>query len=267
MKNKPLLLVLLPILFFFGCDKPSGELSTLSYGSSNGTTKTVTSNEISTFEGMGYEFWTDSGKGTMKIGENGVFECTWDSSGNKNILFRRGTKYSSPLKPHTGIGKISVEYAATYSPGISGISYFCVYGWTRDTSLPTNNPNRLVEYYIIDNWSGFYSGGTPNAAARPPGNWEESLTRKGTLEVDGGIYDIWTSVRTDKPSIDGNRTFMQYWSVRQDKRLSGTIDVSAHFNEWNKLGMPMGGLYEVALTVEGFNNVGSAKITKNILKP
>jgi len=57
------------------------------------------------------------------------------------------------------------------------------------------------------------------------------------------------------------------WSVRRTRRASGTINVIAHFNKWQELGMSMtGGLYEAALTIEGFNNSGSARITLVIKK-
>jgi len=204
----------------------------------------------------------------MILGAGGTFSGEWDSTGNKNVLLRRGRKFPAPYQPHTTHGNISITYTATeYSPNNSGISYFCVYGWTRDNNLATSDYNRLIEYYIVDNWNGFYEqiGREPNPSNRPPGFWEENLTLKGTLDIDGGTYDIYTSTRTNKPSIDGNRNFTQYWSVRRTSRLSGTISVSEHFKKWEELGMPLGGLYEAALTVEGFNNIGAVTITQNVL--
>ncbi len=56
--------------------------------------------------------------------------------------------------------------------------------------------------------------------------------------------------RINQPSIIGIATFKQYWSVRQTKRTSGTVSVSEHFKKWESLGMPMGKMYETALTVE-----------------
>ncbi|MCY7891421.1 glycoside hydrolase family 11 protein, partial [Bacillus spizizenii] len=50
-------------------------------------------------------------------------------------------------------------------------------------------------------------------------------------------------------------------SVRQTKRTSGTVSVSEHFKKWESLGMPMGKMYETALTVEGYQSNGSANVS------
>jgi len=200
------------------------------------------SNQIQNINGVDYEFWADNGGGTMTIptNANGNFSCEWNNI--NNILFRSGRKWNNRNQTHSQIGQITMNYnVSTWN--VSGNSYLCVYGWTVDP---------LVEWYIIETYGSY----------KPSGN----ASRLGTVTIDGGTYDIWTSTRTGKPSIDGNNSnFTQYWSVRQTRRTSGTINVTAHFNKWVELGMPMGGLYEVALTIEGFNNSGSATVTQNVL--
>jgi endo-1,4-beta-xylanase len=182
-----------------------------------------------------WEYWKDSGDGSMTIGgngydsngtgisANGTFSCNWVAAGNKNFLGRAGKKWTASNQTHTQIGDISVKYtAAPYSPNGDGVSYLCVYGWFR------NNPsasNSLIEYYIVDNW------GTYN---RPPGSWA-GARQYGSFTVDGGTYDIYVSTRTNQPSINGPRTFQQYWSVRKDRRSSGTISVSEHFKKWESI--------------------------------
>jgi endo-1,4-beta-xylanase len=212
---------------------------------------TVKSNKTGTHDGYDYEFWTDGeAKGSMTLGEAGTFKCNWSSTvaGRGNFLARSGKKFNS-TKLHSEVGDISVIYnAEKYSPSGSGISYLCVYGWTK-----AGNGAPLVEYYIIDSWL------TTN---RPPGSWTGAKL-KGTITVDDGTYDIYETTRTNMPSIEGTKTFQQYWSVRQTRRTSGTISVSKHFSKWESLGMKLGKLYETALCVEGYNSSGSAEITEN----
>lgn len=198
--------------------------------------QTITSNSVGTHDGYDYEYWKDSGNGTMILGSGGTFSAEW--SNINNILFRKGKKFNE-TQTHQQIGNISITYGATYQP--NGNSYLTVYGWTVDP---------LVEFYIVDSWGSW----------RPPGS-----SPKGTISVDGGTYDIYETTRVNQPSIKGTATFKQYWSVRTSKRTSGTISVSEHFKAWEKLGMTMGKMYEVALTVEGYQSSGSANVYSNTL--
>ena len=184
--------------------------------------------------GYSYELWKDYGNTTMTLNGNGNFDCSWNNIGN--ALFRKGVKFDC-TKTYQEIGNISVDYGCDYQP--NGNSYLCVYGWTRSP---------LVEYYIVDSWGTW----------RPPG-----AQSKGTIYVDGGTYDVYETDRINKPSIDGDTTFKQYWSVRTSKRTSGTISVSKHFQEWEKKGMRLGKLYEAALNIEGYQSSGKANVYKN----
>ena len=196
---------------------------------------TITSNQTGTQDGYDYELWKDSGNTSMTLNSGGAFSATW--SNINNALFRKGKKFNA-TQTHQQIGNISINYSATFNPG--GNSYLTVYGWTKSS---------LVEYYIMDNWGTYRPSGTP----------------KGTISVDGGTYDIYETTRVNQPSIEGTATFKQYWSIRQSKRSSGTISVSEHFKKWESVGMPMGKLYEVALTVEGYQSSGNADVTTNVL--
>ncbi len=192
--------------------------------------QTITSNQTGQQGGYHYEFWKQDGigSGSMTLGNDGNFSCNW--SNVENILFRKGVR--------PGVKDQLVTYSATYNP--DGNSYLSVYGWTK---------NPLIEYYIVESWGDW----------RPPG-----ASAKGTVTSDGGTYDIYETTRTNQPSIEGIRTFQQYWSVRQERRTSGTIACYNHFTAWENLGMNMGNFYEVSFNVEGYKSNGDADVTMSM---
>lgn len=197
---------------------------------------TITENQTGVHDGYNYELWKDYGNTSMTLNSGGTFSCQWSNIGN--ALFRKGKKFDQ-TKTHQQLGNITVNYGCEYNP--NGNSYLCVYGWTTSP---------LIEYYIVDSWGSW----------RPPG-----ASSIGTITVDGGTYDIYQTTRYNQPSIQGTQTFQQYWSVRTSKRTSGTISVSQHFNAWESRGMRLGMMYEVALTVEGYQSSGSANVYSHTL--
>jgi endo-1,4-beta-xylanase len=70
-----------------------------------------------------------------------------------------------------------------------------------------------------------------------------SATQYGTLQSDGGTYEIWQKVRTNAPSIIGTATFQQYWSIRTKMHSGGTINTGNHFNAWKAAGLKLGELH------------------------
>jgi len=192
-------------------------------------------------DGYRYELWNQNSQGTacMTLGSGALFSGEWD--GVENYLARRGLGYNQ-TQEHQEIGTFSATYNCNYNPSTaSGNSYLSVYGWTVDP---------LVEYYIIEDWR----------------NWIPSMaggaTSQGSLSVNGSTYDIYENTRVNQPSIVGNATFQQYFSIRSTVRNSGTINISEHFNKWEALGMDMGDMYEVSFVVEGYQNSGSFEFTE-----
>lgn len=190
------------------------------------TAQTFTADQIGSQGGYNYEFWRDNATGTasMTLGDGGNYSCTWNNI--SNVLSRKG------LRP--GVKNQVITYSGTYAP--VGNSYMAVYGWTTSP---------LIEYYIVENWGTW----------RPPGE-----TAKGTVTSDGGTYDIYETTRTNAASIEGFKTFQQFWSVRQSKKPSGTITCANHFNAWAAKGMAMGSLYEVSFVIEGYQSSGSTDV-------
>ncbi|MDR2558232.1 MAG: glycoside hydrolase family 11 protein [Oscillospiraceae bacterium] len=204
---------------------------------------TITANMRSSVDGFNFEFWIqNSGEdASMTLTGGGTYECEWDDV--FNVLFRTGRRLGSTM-PHYEYGEITIDYAAEFTIKRGDVFYLCVYGWTEEP---------LIEWYIIESRGNY----------KPPGR---SGISHGIVEIDGGFYEIFESTRVEEPSIIGNTTFQQYWSVRMGNRTEGTISVSEHFRAWEEAGLDMSGnMYEVALCIEGFRSSGNARVTRHIL--
>lgn len=187
-------------------------------------------------DGFRYELWNQNAEGSacMTLGEGAVFSGEWNDI--LNYLARRGLEYDQ-TQEHQEIGTFYSVYDCNYNPTTeSGNSYLSIYGWTVDP---------LTEFYVVEDWRNWI----PSMA--------ENATHKGTIEVNGSIYDIIENTRVQQPSIEGTATFKQYFSIRRDERNSGTINISEHFEAWQELGMKMGNMYEVSFVVEGYKSNGS----------
>ncbi|KAH7236803.1 glycosyl hydrolases family 11-domain-containing protein [Fusarium redolens] len=177
--------------------------------------------------GYYFSFWTDTPNAvTYTNGNGGQFSMQWSGNGN-----HVGGKGWMPGTSRT------IKYSGSYNP--NGNSYLAVYGWTR---------NPLIEYYIVESF-GTYN---PSSGAQ----------KKGEINVDGSIYDILVSTRVNAPSIEGNgKTFQQFWSVRRNKRSSGSVNTGAHFQAWKNVGLNLGNHDYQILAVEGYYSSGSASMT------
>lgn len=105
-----------------------------------------------------------------------------------------------------------------------------------------------MEFYIIDSY-GIW---------KPPGT---GIPIKGSINVDGRTYEVYSNTKTD-PSVTGDTTCQQYWSICTSKRTRGTITISEHFKQWEAKGMVLNEINEVSLFVEGIQSSGRAEVSK-----
>ncbi|MDR2590417.1 MAG: glycoside hydrolase family 11 protein [Oscillospiraceae bacterium] len=201
------------------------------------------SRRAGTFEGFDFEFWTEiSGDGTMMLTGGGTFWVTWDG---RNVLGRMGQRLGS-MHTYDKYGEIIVDYAGYLDVVRGDVTFLCLYGWTQHSL----GEYSLVEWYVIEEH----------------GSYKPGRDFIDDIYVDGEWYEVWTNIRRDEPSIEGTQTFLQIYSIRKEHRNEGSITLSDHFKEWERLGLDMSGnLYEVALCIEGFRGEGRGAITHHEL--
>lgn len=191
--------------------------------------KRATATGTGTSNGFYYSNWNDgSGTVTYTNGAAGEYSVSWENAGN----FVVGKGWA------TGTDQ-AITYKGTWDNGDVN-SYLSVYGWTKSP---------LVEYYIVESFGSY----NPSSAS--------GAQKMGTVESDGSTYDIYQTQRVNQPSISGTATFNQYWSIRQDKRVGGTVTTKNHLDAWEKAGMTMGTMDYQIVATEGYQSSGSADIT------
>jgi len=207
-----------------------------SSASHSGQSVQVNSNKVGTIGSIGYELWSDSGSNSATFYSDGSFSCKFQNAGD--YLCRTGLSFDSTKTP-SQIGRMKADFKLVKgNVSNAQYSYVGIYGWTRSP---------LVEYYIVDNW----------LSPSRPGDWVGNR-KLGTFTIDGAQYTVYENTRTNAPSIDGNTTFKQYFSIRQTARDCGTIDISAHFDQWEKLGLQMGKLHEAKILGEAGGGVSGS---------
>jgi acetyl esterase/lipase len=205
---------------------------------------TITGNGLKDV-GNGYhaEIWGERNNGSMTLfgGEAGcAFKAEWDDTGD--FLARVGYYDAKASKKYTDLGEIYAIYNYIKSgDGGGNYSYIGVYGWTK---------NPLIEYYIVDDTF------TPDSDDLFWG-----ATEIGTYKVDGVEYTLMQGHRLNAPCIDGFADFKQIFAVRSSYQTCGTINVTEHFKNWEKLGVKMGYIYDCKLLCEVGGGTGSIEYT------
>lgn len=195
----------------------------------------------------GYEMWTEGGNNNeltwygANRGGGAAFSAKWNNA--KDFLGRVGYFWNEN-KPYTAYKNIYCDYNYTRSANGTGggYSYIGIYGWSL---------NPMIEWYIVDDWFGDGIVGTAQMS--------RGAVKKGEFTVDGAVYFVYQATRpAGSGNIKGSKDpFIQYFSVRQTRRQCGTISVTEHFKEWEKLGMKLGdNMWETKFLVEAGGGTG-----------
>jgi len=204
----------------------------------------------------GYEMWTQGGNKNKLIWfgpdlrGGAAFRCEWndpdDYLGRVGYYWGKGGKY-------TDYKNMYAEYEYTRSKrGTAGnYSYIGIYGWAKNPG-EEKAEDRLVEYYIVEDWFGnkWQDDASPITTNTTGG------VVVGSFKMDGATYDVIRNVRVQMPSIEGIKTFVQYFSIRQTPRQSGTISITEHFKQWESMGLTLGNMYEAKFLIEAAGGTG-----------
>ena len=189
----------------------------------------ICSNQTGTNGGYYYQMWSaGTGSACITLNSGNSYSTTWSGIGD----FVAGVGWN-PGSNHT----VSFSNSLSASGGTTLVS---LYGWST---------NPLVEYYVMEN----YSGSPPTAG-----------TYMGQVTSDGGTYNIYEHQQVNQPSIVGTTTFEQYLAIRTSPTSSGTITTQNFFSAWASHGMNLGTLNYQILATESFGGgSGNSSVTVN----
>jgi len=195
----------------------------------------------------GYEIWTEGGNDNQLTwygadqGGGAAFRAEWNNP--RDFLGRVGYFWNEG-KPYPAYGNLFCDFNFERSANgtAGGYSYLGIYGWSRDP---------MIEWYIVEDWFGNGIMG--------PASMGGGALKKGEFTVDGAVYFIYQATRpAGSGNIEGSRSpFPQFFSVRQTRRQYGTVSITEHFKEWERIGMMLGtNMYEAKFLVEAGGGTG-----------
>jgi len=209
----------------------------------------------------GYEMWTQGGNNNKFIwygpsqGGGAAFRAEWN---NPNDFLGRIGYFWDNGGPYTNYKNMYADFNYTRSGRntAGSYSYIGIYGWARNPDA-AKDAEKLIEYYIVEDWFG----NQWQADTSPMGTGTTQGSVVGSYTLDGATYSVHKSLRTNKPSIDGTKTFTQYFSIRQTLRKTGSISITEHFKKWEGMGMKLGNMYETKFLVEAGGGAGWLEFT------
>jgi hypothetical protein len=195
----------------------------------SGGTQHCYKNDSGSYGPYQWSLWSNTNGSCLTTYSDGVFSASWDGSGD--VMAGVGLVFDG-TKTHQELGSFSADFAETSTGTTKGYSYIGVYADTVDP---------VATLYILD-----------DSFQAPTKPWNSQLV--GTLTVDGGTYDIYKGMTLS----DGPKpSFINVYSIRQERRTCGHISVSAHLSKWEELGMKLGKLDRVEVHTESAGGKGS----------
>jgi endo-1,4-beta-xylanase len=201
----------------------------------SGGTEHATNNMSGMAAGLAWTIWSNTNAGSITTYSTPAFGAKWNNAGD--FLARIGLQWNA-TKTYDQYGTITADFNSKKSGSGGQYSYIGVYGWSNDP---------CVEWYIIeDSW---------NKMPVNPGN----TTNKGTADIDGGKYTLYTrnTTGTGGSKCQGTSQWIQFYSVRQTARSCGQISITQHFDAWKAAGMQLGKMDQAQLLVEVGGGQGS----------
>lgn len=189
---------------------------------------------------LAWEIWSNTGQGELVTYDVPAFSGIWNEAGG--YLGRLGYEWGGFGKtpvPYESLGTISARFVANKSgSGGDVYSYIGAYGWSTEP---------CVEWYVIED------------SFRPmPVNPGTTTLQTDSLRLDDGEYFVYTRPTTGSGGTrcSGETEWIQYYSIRKTARRCGEISLTAHFDAWKELQMPLGKLLEAKILVEVGGGVG-----------
>ena len=201
----------------------------------SGGTQHNSSNQSGTAAGMNWTIWSNGSGGSITTFDVPAFKAAWANSGD--FLARLGLQWNA-TKTYDQLGTVTAQFASKKTGDGGGYSYIGIYGWS---------VSPCIEFYIVDD--------SFKTMPVNPG----STTMKGTADIDGGTYILYTrpTTGTGGSKCSGVTSWTQFYSVRRTARTCGQISVSQHFAAWAAAGMTLGKMDQAQLLVEVGGGTGS----------
>jgi hypothetical protein len=198
-----------------------------------------TSNQTGKAAGLDWSLWSNGSGGSITTYDVPAFSAAWNNSGD--FLARLGLQWNA-TKTYDQLGTITAQFNYKKTGTGGGYSYIGMYGWS---------VSPCIEWYIVDD--------SYNKMPVNPG----STTNKGTADIDGGKYTLFTrpTTGTGGSKCSGTTSWTQFYSVRQTARQCGQISLSEHFAAWAAAGMTLGKMDQAQILVEVGGGTGSVDFT------